>query len=300
MRKLTALKLRDVKHLCAHLKCSREDLERMCADPAHYYRRFPKEIKGKVRPIAEPIGRLRMILNQLRRLLDRIELPDCVHGGVKDRSPLTNAVAHIRKPAVLKFDLEGFFPSVHPKAVYQMFTLRLKCKPDVARLLTRLVTLDGGLPQGSPTSTVVGNLVLMPLVARLQSLAEAHGSDYTQYVDDGYLSGPGYLERIRPTIERIIRQEGLRASAKPEKRTTRHRHEEQVVTGIRVDNGVDCPSEKISALRSDIRCIAADAETGRLLSPRDIRSLEGRINHVARLNCGAAKFLRRKLEAILS
>ena len=181
-----------------------------------------------------------------------------------------------------------------------MFAVRLACKPNVARLLTRLVTLGGGLPQGSPTSTVVGNLVILPLVARLQGLAKTHGSDYTQYVDDGCISGPAYLERIRPTIDRMVRQEGLRANRKPEKRTTRHPNQEQVVTGIRVDNGIDCPSEKISTLRSDIRGVARAAETGRLPSPRNIRSLEGRINHIASLNRGAAKSLCRKLEAIQS
>jgi hypothetical protein len=165
----------------------------------------------------------------------------------------------------------------------------------VSRLLTRLVTLHGCLPQGSPTSTVVANLVILPLARRIERLAALHSSDYSQFVDDGTISGPAYLDRLRPLVDRIIRQESLRASPKPGKRTTKYRHQEQTVTGVRVNRTIDVPSQKVKEVRSQVDELGRAADCGKAPSARELASLEGKIRHVERLNQGAGKSLRRRL-----
>ena len=109
MRKLQQLNIRSIKHLCKHLQCSQTELRKFCEHPDYYYYRDEKIIKNKKRPIAKPIGRFGETIYKLKYLLDRIELPNCLHGGIKDCSPKTNAVCHIGKTAVLNFDLEDFF-----------------------------------------------------------------------------------------------------------------------------------------------------------------------------------------------
>ena len=60
----------------------------------------------------------------------------------------------------------------------------------VARLLTKLTTRKGLLPQGAPTSTVIANLVLARSVDEpTQMPAERAGTAFTRYVDDFSLSG---------------------------------------------------------------------------------------------------------------
>src|SRR5207237_495069 len=61
---------------------------------------------------------------------------------------------------------------------------------DAARLLTLLTTLDGGLPQGAPTSPGLSNFVNRELDARLAARAAVAGARYTRYCDDLAFSWP--------------------------------------------------------------------------------------------------------------
>jgi RNA-directed DNA polymerase len=209
-------------------------------------------------------------------------LPDYLHGGIKGHSNKTNAAYHIGKPAVINFDIKGFFPSITSKMVYRLFRKRLGCSTYVSDVLTGLVTLNGHLPQGSPTSTVVANLVISPLANRLKILSNKHNSDYGQFVDDGTLSGPRYMGKLRKLIEKIIRQEGFEASQKPHKRKTMYSNEEQIVTGIRVNKRLDVPKQKIDEIKKELaRFEQLPADN---LSPKEIASLKGKIQYVASLN----------------
>ena len=243
----------------------------LCAHPAPYYRQFTH----KGRPIAEPLGQLRVLQQRLKHLLAEIQLPEYMHGGVKGRSALTNARLHVGKAAVLNFDIKQFFPSVKPRYVYQMFYEQLRFPANVAHWLTKLVTFKGQLPQGAPTSTVVANLVILPLCRRLELLASKHHSNYGQFVDDGTLSGPLYLQNLRDLIEKIIRQEGFQASPKLHKRRTRYYWQEQVVNGVRVDKGIGVPSEKLCQIHRQIRALR-EGSTNRS-SEKEYQSVRGRI-----------------------
>lgn len=296
MRKLETLNIKDVKHLCKHLGCSEKELEGFCAYPKSHYHQFPLRRKNKTRPIAEPIGKLKSVLKKLQQLLNRLEIPSYMHGGIKGRSPITNANGHTRKAAVLNFDLEDFFPSVKPNMVYRLFNKKLGCSPDVSHIITRLVTLNGGLPQGSPTSTIVANLLIVPLCNRLNVLALRHNCDYTQFVDDGTLSGPGYLENLRPLIEKIINQEKLKASPKPHKRLTQYRNQEQVVTGVKVNRKVSVPAKKYNSVKNDLKDIRATASKGTVLDTKKLNSMQGRIAHIKMLDHSKGLELQRYFE----
>lgn len=299
MRKLEVLSIKDVEHLCKHLRCGREELGRFCAHPERYYRQFSMNVKGKPRPIATPLGRFCEILYCLKLLLDRIALPPWVQGGIKGCSPRTNASYHINKPAVLNFDIADFFPSIRPYLVYKLFCNKLGCSPDVARILTRLTTLNRGLPQGSPTSTIVANLVILHLTERMKSLADKHLCDYSQFVDDGAISGPAYIENLRPLIDKIIRQERFCASPKPKKRVTMYRSDEQVVTGVKVNKRIDVPLPKVEKLREELCQLDIKIRTGTKPSDSEIASLKGKIQFINTLSAQKGNRFRTRLMRIL-
>lgn len=284
MKELKVLRIRAVEHLCRLLKCSRNELEKICDNPASHYYEFDDIVNGKKRHFATPQGRLDDILRNLQGLLCRVTLPDYLHGGVRGKSPKTNAKVHIGKMAVLNFDLQDFFPSIGPRKVYKLFCDRLLCGAEVARILTRLVTLNGCIPQGSPTSTVIANLVIVPLATRLHALSEGHKCGYTQFVDDGSISGRGYIERLRPLIDKIILQEGFRASPKEHKRQTKYRHQEQVVTGIKVNRRIDVPVVKMNGVQEEIKELSRGIKKGRGVSAKKIRSLNGKVQHIKSLH----------------
>ena len=298
---LERLDIESVNHLCFHLHCTEQELCSFYQYPEHWYRHGRiKDKNNKERPIDVPIKRFYRVTKNLQLLLSRIVLPPHLHGGIKEHSPKTNAVVHVGKAAVLKFDLEDFFPRIRPGQVYRMFHDRLGCSPRVARVLKRLVTLNGGLPQGSPTSTTVANLVIVPLADRLNALAVCHRSDYTQFVDDGAISGPAYIERLRPLIEKIIQQEGFRASPKPHKRLTLYWYQEQVVTGRKVNRRLDAPREKLQKTQDAIACLEEQIAHGLEPTESQLRSLRGKIHHLRDLDAKKGLRLEGKLESLLA
>lgn len=283
--------IRNVRQLCRLLRCKKSYLRRICAHTDCYYREFT----DKGRPIAEPLGQLRVLQQRLQYLLAEIDLPEYMHGGVKGRSPVTNARLHVFKAAVLNFDIKQFFPSVKPRYVYKMFYKHLRFPADVAHWLTKLVTFKGQLPQGAPTSTVIANLVILPLCRRLKILSSKHNSDYGQFVDDGTLSGPLYLENLRSLIEKIIRQEGFQASPKPHKRKTRYYWEEQVVNGVRVNKRIGVPQYKLYQIHEQIRSLQTCSTNASF--EKEYCSVRGRITWAIGLDKKKGRKLMQKLNS---
>lgn len=286
-----APQIRDVRQLCRLLRCKKGDLQGVCAHPTYH------EFSHKGRPIAEPLGKLRILQERVQYLLAKIELPECMYGGIKGRSPLKNARLHVGKAAVLNFDIKQFFPSVKPNYVYQMFYEHLRFPADVAHWLTKLVTFKGQLPQGAPTSTVVANLVILPMCRRLKILASQHNSDYGQFVDDGTFSGPLYLENLRNLIEKIICQEGFQASPKPQKRTTRYYWEEQVVNKIGVNKRIGVPEEKLRQIQEQIRSLKTSPSDPNY--EKEYHSVRGRIAWAMTLDKKKGEKLVQKLNSAI-
>lgn len=122
-------------------------------------------------------------------ILASITLGEGVHGGVRGRSPRSNATPHLGQPCVVNLDVRDFFPNVRHYVVYRMFRRELGFGRDVARLLTRLTTLDGQLPQGASTSTAIANVLALPIDRPISVEAERFDVRYTRFVDDITLSG---------------------------------------------------------------------------------------------------------------
>jgi len=210
---------------------------------------------------------------------------------------MTNAQPHLQKPMLVRIDLENHFPSTSHHQVYEMFCVQQECSPNVARILTRLTTLNRGLPQGSPTSTVISNLVTLSLSNRLYRFARSRGAECTQFVDDYTFSGNRRLAKYSYRISNIVKQEGFKTNLK--KTAAMPAASEQVTTGIRV-NGKrpDVPSSNVKEVRVGLDNLLHILAMGRNLSRKTIQRFEGKIRYVSRLNPGAAKPLKRKLDHI--
>jgi RNA-directed DNA polymerase len=296
-RTLKNLNIKSVEHLALQLGCHLENLLKVSNNISKYYRSGDRLIKGKIRHIDEPISELRRIVDRLQNILSRIELPNFLHGGRKGCSIITNAQVHIGRAAVLNFDIQDFFPSIHYPRVYKVF-ITLGCSPDVASILTRLTTYEGCVPHGSPTSISVANLCIIPLAKRIKNLAEKHNSRFTQFVDDGVMSGPAYIENLRKLIDKIIKQEGFAASPKPHKRQTRYRHQEQLVTGVKVNYRIDVSSETYNNLNNEIQRIKSETNKGLVPDKKTIASVSGKISHVKILNLEKGNKLQHQFELL--
>lgn len=200
-----------------------------------------KEREGRPpRRIDRPSDRLKAIQRRLKVLIDeRVCLPSYLHGSIKGRSSKTNATPHRGKSCVVRVDVRDFFPSITANVVETALRRQLRASRQVADLAAALLTrvderdpVQTFLPQGSPASSVVANLVLDRVDRRVKECADRFEVEYTRYVDDITVSGDRARDLIAATIG-LLQREGLRVSRR--KLTVTSRGGSQVVTGVTVN-----------------------------------------------------------------
>ena len=255
--------------------------------------------KGKTRKLKVPDRKLKLVQRRLlRRILDQYPLPDAAHGGVKGKSPRTNAAQHCGKPRVVSMDIRNFYPSVSHRQVANTFRREFGCGRDTTWLLTRLTTIDGCLPQGTPTSTAIANIVLATTVDRkMQNVAHEKQVALTRFVDDFGFSGAQATSLINGTAQAASRV-GLSVWRKRKKLKIMPASRRQEITGLTVNspNGPSVSREKRDRIRTAIHQLrnlpASEA-------PKAIQSIKGRLNHLDQYNPGAASRLRRQFNQVL-
>ncbi len=176
------------------------------------YRSFeiPKS-NGGTRLINAPECRLKMVQRRLANVLYECiaEAEKCApfrhplaHGFVRARSMdidalkneksrdtlsiFSNASTHKNRRYVLNLDLEDFFPSINFGRVRGFFIKdkRFELNDKVATIIAQIACHKNELPQGSPCSPIISNLIGHLLDVRLFRLAGKCRCTYSRYADD--------------------------------------------------------------------------------------------------------------------
>ncbi len=239
--------------------------------PTHHYVRFtvPKKTGG-VRLISAPRPRLKKVQSVIADWLMKVPLHDAAHGFMPGRSIVTNAAAHVGRSVVINLDLQDFFPSISWLRVRGIFEQLGYSRP-VATVLSLLCTeadveeleVDGQrwfvhtserrLPQGSPASPVLTNLLCRRLDARLSGAARSVGFDYTRYADDLTFSArpdaeDADVKQVLKLVRKIVASEDL--TLHPDKTRVMHKGRRQEVTGLVVNERVGIPREQLRRYRA--------------------------------------------------
>jgi len=177
-----------------------------------FYRvyKLPKR-NGGYREIAQPSKELKALQAWINRnILDRLEVSPACKGFERDTSILDNATPHVGSNAVLILDIEDFFPSITANKVCSLFK-RIGYPSQAAAILAKLCTFKGRLPQGSPASPKIANLVCLRLDLRILGYVGKRGIVYTRYADDLTFSGPSTssLLKLLYVVKTIINDEGF-------------------------------------------------------------------------------------------
>jgi RNA-directed DNA polymerase len=164
-------------------------------NPLQKYTTFTINKKsGGTRTIKAPIPKLKKLQSHLSDLLyqclEEIEKERDARpisfGFRKDRAIIDNAARHKRRRWVLNLDLEDFFPTFNFGRVrgYFLKDKAFSLNEEVATTIAQIACDGGALPQGSPCSPVISELIAQILDMALIRLAKKYKVTYTRYADD--------------------------------------------------------------------------------------------------------------------
>ena len=282
---------------------------------------IPKK-KGGARNIAAP---KKILKNAQRTILDeilsKIEISDCAHGFIQGKSVVSGAQIHsnTKVELLINMDLENFFPTITFERVRGMFQ-KFGYSGYVASLLAMICTYcermemevkgekvyvktsERILPQGSPCSPMITNIICNKLDKRLNGLASKYDFTYSRYADDmsfSFSKGNVVLEsssnsecdknddinigKILGIISKIIREEGFNVNN--EKTKFLRENNRQAITGIVINNDeIGVPKKWVKNLRAAVHNASKLRECGSNI-PYDVKNeIKGMASWLACVN----------------
>jgi RNA-directed DNA polymerase len=190
-----------------------------------YTQAFIPKRRGGLRTLLVPERRLKFLQRRTLTLLEQLHSPRVtVHGFVKDRSPITNANQHQKRPYLLNLDLLNFFGTIRRRRILGVLKA-LGLGEGVALALCSICVVKDQLPQGAPTSPILSNMIAYRLDLALLDFAKKNRLRYTRYADDltlssyveptalfdGLMPAPGKvpIDRISPFLRLAINANGF-------------------------------------------------------------------------------------------
>jgi len=231
-----------------------------------YYQRYKiKKKNGRFRQITAPTGKLKHLQSCLNIILQTIYLPhESAFGFIQNASIIENATQHINKEYVFNIDLKDFFASITADKValfLQKSPFELKKQSSFKETLPQLIAdiasfklnkdTPSALPQGSPLSPVLSNIVCQSLDDSLLNLAKRFNVTYSRYADDISFSGNVNIFSLKDEfyqhLKGIIEEAGFLINT--DKVRLQSKKWRQEVTGLVVNDKVNIRKIYVKELR---------------------------------------------------
>lgn len=215
-----------------------------------YKTAYIRKSNGKKREIHKPDPTLKKFQKAIYiRILKDMPISNYAT-AYKEGASLRNATAvHIGKPVILKLDIQNFFGSIPYKTVREMF-LKHGFDTDTATTLTTLVCYKGRLPQGTPTSPAISNIVMREFDEKVAEFCIQRNIAYTRYSDDMTFSGEFEKEEIMFFVEDNLKKAGFALNQK--KTQFIKQGQRQTVTGVVVNKKQQLPKNYRREIRKEI------------------------------------------------
>lgn len=264
---------------------------------------IPKN-SGGFRLISAPSDKLKEVQKKLYDIFLRYGAyaHDAAYAYVKDRTCYTaiNKHRNQRTKYFYKFDLHDFFPScttaVLTRQLKQVYPFCM-LDDDVFNTVIHYATYKDALPQGSPLSPLLCNMVLLPFDwAMYYSIRHFRGV-YTRYADDILisLSNKTQLSFIQHIIQGHL-PEGLELNTTKSRCGSIAGRNYNLGLVLNKDHNITIGHKKKMELKAKLNNFIFDFTNQRYWSIIDTQVLQGELNYFRQIEPEYANFVIKRLE----
>lgn len=300
---------------CALYKCqSRKRLEALLTietgdlrniQSAIKYRSFQIEKKhsDEKRTITAPQKTLKAVQTRILSLIERVERPEWLISGEKGKCYIDNGKAHQHSNYMLAIDIRKFYDNCKRNGVYLFFKDKMKTSPDVAKVLTDIVTYNNGIPTGCPTSQLIAYYAYEDMFLQIQQCAAAYGCIFTLYVDDMTFSStvPFQHEKLLREVDIVLRKYGHRPKYQKVKYYAKDKPKPITGTIVTPEHTLDVPNqlqEKVFNNFQKVKTLTEQCNT--MAIEKATQSLLGQIQAAQILDCNRFPEIERLTKIIRS
>ncbi len=261
-----------------------------------------KKKNKNLRYLNEPSPILKSIQKRiLKNVLEEKMISKCAYAYKKGLSTILNAKSHVGCKVILKLDIENFFDNINFYKVYNSCFNENLYPKKLGMLLTNLCVYNDRLPQGSPTSGYISNIVLRNFDCNIDAYCKDKNINYTRYSDDMTFSGDFDIRKLIKYVNELLYKERFRLNKSKIKvvlNTTR-----QQVTGIVVNEKINLSKNYKRKIRQEVYYILKygvkshiEKRNINLSCNRYLSVLLGKINYVLTVNPNDKEFINYKNE----
>ncbi|RRV47645.1 reverse transcriptase domain-containing protein [Pseudomonas sp. p106] len=173
-------------------------------------------IEFEGRAVFSPGKTLKNYLSFLSRVLfDRLPVEKDVVYSYRKGVNVVNAVEkHANNKFFFQSDIENFFGNITKEIIKKTILSAIDQCPitDIETWIERildLVTVEGALPPGYPTSPAISNACLLSFDKRLLAWCNEHSLTYTRYADDIIVSGTNdiWMNSLSYKVTELLNEE---------------------------------------------------------------------------------------------
>lgn len=269
---------------------------------------IPKKTGG-LRPIDAPCQELKKALSTLKDMMSSWMFADhhtCAFAYVNDRSVYEVAKKHQQFKAwwFASFDFSKFFPSTTLEFVLSQFRLiypfnlimsTAAGKKELTTAL-ELCFLNGGLPQGTPISPFITNVMMIPFDHKLARLLNKFDNGkknpnggvitdrlcYTRYADDIDVSCKVIFnyKKVEREIVRLLKEMNAPFTLNETKTKFNSRAGRNWILGVMLnkDNNITVGYRKNKIFKAMLETYVRDRSMGKKWSYGDVQKLRGQIS----------------------
>jgi RNA-directed DNA polymerase len=242
---------------------SEDYLRKLARTASRRYKKFEIDKKrgGGKRTVYQPSAALKYLQRWIiRHVTCDLPIHEAATAYSEKSSILQNAQAHVKNNFLIRLDFHNFFPSISRSDLTEFFQIHrdrlnfVETDEDVEFIIA-IVTRNGRLTIGSPSSPSLSNQIMYNFDTLLWNWCITRKIIYTRYADDIYLSTnrPDLLRKAHQHVKIILQSLDFpKLTLNEEKTLETSRKHRRLVTGISLtsDQKISLGREKKRKLRA--------------------------------------------------